>query len=124
MWVKMTTEEMAASRRRKIRSKLFDDVIMTLFATTVVSFIPSWRENQNLHFRPLGEAVGRFAIGVVPVFVLFVILRRFEGRKPVPTMICPKCEATKFFDGNSACPCGGSFEFLETMTWRNEARFE
>ncbi len=32
-----------------------------------------------------------------------------------PMMICPQCEASKYEDGVTQCPCGGHFEMMESM---------
>ena len=35
------------------------------------------------------------------------------------SMICPKCEATKLEDAVNECSCGGHFENLDTMKWKD-----
>ncbi len=55
-------------------------------------------------------------IGLIVGLIAYGFLFR-ENPPPQSTLMCSKCETTKFEDGDYECPCGGHFVDINTMKW-------
>ncbi|MFN7140251.1 MAG: hypothetical protein ACK4UN_13025 [Limisphaerales bacterium] len=110
MWIKRTEEEMVEEHRRKQRLRLKIAVVAGLFATVIVSILFEVREpGQSRREQLLSKLPWAAGGGLVAGFILYRFIR---GRE---TMICPKCEKTKWNDGDDQCTCGGHFEPIDSM---------
>jgi hypothetical protein len=116
MWVKRTEAELAAERRRQRRSRVRAAVLIGAFFLLMVTCLFGWGESaRRLRvFVPVGELLSRLPFGVVAGIIVSFVFYKW-GSKEQPTMVCPKCEATKYDDGVIDCSCGGRYELMEAM---------
>jgi len=73
---------------------------------------------------PFDEIPVRFTDAMFVGIVIFILCWIIELRYPrpldpnkEPTLVCPKCEKVKEWDGMLPCKCGGHFEDIQTMKW-------
>lgn len=117
MWVKRTELEIAEERRRQRRSRLRVAALVGVFITLMIALTFGWREIEGRHrfTVPTDEILSRLPVSMI--FGAVVALAFYKLVRERPTMICPRCEATKHDDGISKCSCGGHFEMMEGMKY-------
>ena len=64
---------------------------------------------------PRSQLVSRLPFGIFVAGLAAFLFFKWP-RKPA-AMICPKCETTKYDDGNIECACGGHFEKTVEMKY-------
>jgi hypothetical protein len=121
MWVKMTPEELEKARKARAWKSMLVIGIMSIVLTALVAVFPDLKRWQR-HALPFRDAVSNFGEMFVPIFVVCGIGELLRRRGSVSEVICPKCGTAKYFDENMDCACGGRFEFLAEMKWKEECR--
>ena len=116
MWVKRTEAELAAERRRQRRSRVIAAVLagaLFLFMVTC-PFGGGEGARRGRYVVPVSELLSRLPFGIVVGIIAAFVFYKW-GSNERPTMICPKCDATKYDDGIRECSCGGHYELMESM---------
>jgi hypothetical protein len=122
MWVKRTEAEIAEARQHQRRSRLKDAAIFgaVVFPIFLFFFTKSESPQRGTLSVPSEEILPRIPFAFVAAIV-FAFVRYIWQEKPLPVVICPECEATKYKDSVSECACGGHFEDIELMKYVPEA---
>ena len=117
MWIKRTEAELAEEQQRQRRRRLRAALLGGAFVLVLVTFFFGWREGgrRGRLTVPVRELLSRLPFAVTAGTVCSFILYKWERKRP--TVICPKCETTKYDDGIMQCSCGGHFEPIETMKY-------
>ena len=117
MWVKRTEAELAEERRRQHRSRLRVAFLSGAFVLILVTFFCGGREaaRRGRFTVPVAELLSRLPFAIAAGAISSFGFYKWERERP--TMICPKCEATKYEDGVIQCSCGGHYEPMEGMKY-------
>jgi hypothetical protein len=121
MWIRRTAHELAQEVRKQKRARLRNSIFIGGFFAVFTSLFRGWSEfgtRRGLIVSP-NEIPDRIPFAVICGIIVAIVYLKFY--KPRVTMICPKCEQTKFDDGNSVCSCGGTFEKLIEMKFINSS---
>ncbi len=115
MWVRCAPDELELRRKergwRRVKEAAVCAALMSLFLILVYWERPTRTFNALTPGEEwLSRAPAAIAVGAL---VWFLLLRE----KPRPTVICPKCEATKYHDGILVCQFGGRFEKVDELKW-------
>jgi hypothetical protein len=116
MWQKRTKEELAEAQKRNRRSRIISVFVITLPTTAVMAAVID-PKGLHPHLAGLTGFGLRFIVIFVPMLISVSIVLSFKNRNRLPTMICPRCETSKYFDGVTACSCGATFQKLDEMKW-------
>lgn len=117
MWVKKTSKEIVEFRKIRNRSSFITVVGMTVFFTLLLGFFPGWKKGQTSPV-PLALACKHCVKCILPVFLLVSVVEFFGRGAKTPEVICPKCGTVKYLGEMANCPCGGQFELLAEMKWK------
>lgn len=118
MWVKKSPEEL--QKPFPIKRRLLGALALGSFVfigSTTFGGIYYYGATGHL-FCSFQEMASRTPLGLLFSIIVGSLFYWFSGRKspsPKGVLLCQKCEKTKFDDGILDCPCGGSFENLQTM---------
>ena len=119
MWVKRTEKEILAAQTKAKRRRLHGSILAGAVFCAVLTFLPGRGRRQSGYtslFLPMREIHDylpvTLSIGIIGGWLFYHFLSK--SRKSV---ICTRCEKTKFEDSETKCSCGGHFEDLETMKW-------
>ena len=117
MWVKRTDAEIAEERERRRRTRLRGAVLFGFFVLFIITCFFGWREaaDRSRFTSPVVELLSRLPFALVAAIICAFLSYKLDRKRPM--MICPKCEATKYEDGVTACSCGGRFEKMEMMKY-------
>lgn len=110
MWVKRTEAEIAEERKQQRRRRLRAAMLFGAFIFVTFTFYSGRRHGRLLVHA--NEILSHLPFAVMVGFIGTLMWYNLE-RKPM--MICPQCEASKYEDGVTQCPCGGHFEMMESM---------
>lgn len=119
MWVKRTPEELARMETQRRRKRVQWACVAAVIALLAVTFTQSrWRSQRQLWLVSSEDIPGHLVFAI-PISLLMGVFGYWLdlGRSRRTVMVCPKCEATKHADTERVCPCGGTFEDMETMKW-------
>ncbi len=121
MWVKKPPEELKKRQRQKSR-------ILGSLGLGIIIFLGCVFTNGGgigyalrgtyfkLHLYEIIDSIPiALLIGLIVGLMGYWLLPKETTNQVV--FICPKCENTKFYDGNLNCQCGGHFENILTMKW-------
>ena len=116
MWVKMTEQEVRASKRIKWQRLIRFGIVGGCFAVFMILFHPVWENSHRAgRVRSLEElkvlAPVMFAVGVLLGLFFYVVPK--ERRR----LSCLECGATTPAGGIDTCSCGGAFEDIRRHTW-------
>ena len=119
MWVKKSPEELQKPMPQRNRI-LGASAIAAVVFIGITTFGGIYCYGATGHFfHTLDVIVDRTPIGLLISMIVGSLIYWLSGRKTAPPqgelLMCPKCEKTKFDDEVLDCPCGGSFEHLQTM---------
>jgi len=117
MWIKRTEAELAEEQRRQRRSRLRAALLFGAFVLLLVTFFFGGREalRRGRFTVPVGELLSRFPFAIAAGAISSFVFYKWERKRP--TMICPKCERSKYDDGVIQCSCGGHYEPMEGMKY-------
>ncbi len=121
MWVKKSKEEpqKSMSQKSRMRASLSVAALCFILITTFRGIIGYGATGQLFHY--FYEIADRTPVALLISSAIGLTIYWLSGKKSAApkgeTLMCPKCEATKFDDGDYECPCGGHFEDLNTMKW-------
>jgi len=130
MWVKYTPDEFVAiTAKRKTdsdRLSFFVRVSVAVLLCGLFLFVP--RSSRRFGFRPALLDVGQIhgfsqVLKIVGVFLAVAGIAALPFWKTIfassaskrRAMVCMKCEACKFDDGDDCCSCGGEFVPADTV---------
>jgi hypothetical protein len=117
MWVKRTDEEILAAKIQSKRLRRYGAIVIGVIVCALITFFRGrgWSAHYASNRVPLDEIPTRLPLAFVFGFLFGWFFYRRPSRRR--TVVCPKCEKTKFEDSQWDCPCGGHFEDVETMKW-------
>ncbi len=117
MWVKRTDEEILAGQAKAKRLRLYGAIAMGVAVCVLLAFFrgKGWSFHYGSPYVPLEDVPNRLPLAAIFGFLFGWFFYHFPRRRK--TVICPKCEKTKFEDSQLDCSCGGHFENIETMKW-------
>ena len=125
MWIKKSSEELRKDQNKdsyatkRIREALSLFAFTSFFFTFFLGWV-GYGVKGRLFVNSYEEIIRRLPIGIVAGVILGVLYYIFGGKSGTqaePTLICPKCEKVKEWDGMLPCKCGGHFEDIQTMKW-------
>jgi len=121
MWVKKTAEELKQEELSEAKRKfpLFYVLIGSLVITAIMAGLGF------LGSRFVESPAPLYTIEELPLYLPFFFIFGFilcscialSKQKARKTVICPKCEKSKFADDNNQCDCGGQFEHISILKW-------
>ena len=116
MWIKRAQEEIEHMRGGRRRHRRNTAILLGLLTIAIHVFFFGGAEWPHLgrFFVTLREMPSRLALGCL-LGVVFGAFYYFCPGKP--TVVCPKCGATKYGNQSEGCSCGGQFERIEEMRW-------
>lgn len=118
MWVKRTPSEIQEVKRKQQQVRRRGALIVGLFAFVLLIFLFTGGEAaiKGKHIVPSHQLIHRlpeaFLGGLLSGVTAYMVQKKRR------TMVCPKCESTKYEDANIQCPCGGRYELMEEMKWQ------
>jgi hypothetical protein len=120
MWVKRTEQELEAAKQDAKRQRRLLAILVGGLVCLGVAFLHarSWRRHgYTSAFVSLDEVPGRlpFSLAIGVIIGLIFYWSKPASRK---TVICPRCEKSKWQDSETECPCGGHFEDIKTLIWK------
>ena len=117
MWLKRTPEKVADVKRKQRLERIRISVVVGLLMTLMISLLFGWGEAyyRGRIFVPLDEIVNRLPFSLLVGLIAGVVCFLPGPRKR--TVVCPKCDTTKYVDGSLDCSCGGHFEDMDEMKW-------
>jgi hypothetical protein len=119
MWVKRTKQELAAAKLEAKRGRRFLAILLGGVLCLGFTFLHGkyWSRRYSSVFVSLDEVPHRLPFslvgGVLAGFLFY--LSKPASRK---TVVCPRCDKTKWQDSQMECSCGGHFEDIETLKWK------
>ncbi len=116
MWVKMNSDDIVAARQKEKKQDVIQILGLAVILTILTAAICD-PKGYHPHVATLVEFAARFMILFIPIVIVCAIIVRFTKRGKRRTVICAKCESTKYDDGVLTCSCGGQFESLARMKW-------
>ena len=124
MWVKRTTEEIAAAKRRERMGRIKLGILLglicfviSLFKYTKGEFVQSGQ--WFVSFKNISARIPMALFyGVAMAGAGYFIVTVFPNRG----YVCPKCGKVKAKDGIRECVCGGNFEDMDVMKWRGPVK--
>jgi hypothetical protein len=128
MWVSKTPEECKTDKQRSHRKQKRTTLLVVLGIVVMMTcFRGGFKSAKGFDVVPFDEMLVRFVGILVPaIFFLFLFwitearLAKSDDEESEPTLVCPKCEQVKAWDGYLPCECGGRFVDIKTMKWVEE----
>ena len=123
MWIKRTPEELTQLKAKRQRARWQVAALIGLLTLLGGTFTHSrysrYRMGGGTWLVSKEEIPSHFRFAFPAAMLMsglayWINLGRSRGSS---TVICPKCESTKYVDSNPYCTCGGAFVEIETMKW-------
>jgi len=117
MWIKRTSDEIGARRRRVRRFRRYGALGLAVFTFIVVGLIYAvWNRTGPGHWQmPAQVRREQWLMSLLAGLSTatgFLLLQ--EDRL---TLRCPRCGTTKHGENQTACECGGQLEDAENLKW-------
>jgi hypothetical protein len=120
MWIKRTEQEIAAAKLEAKRGRRFISILLGVVVCLGFAFvhIKTRRNPSNTSaFVSLDEIPSRLPFSIVGG-VIAGLLFYWSNALTRKTVVCPRCEKTKWQDSQTECSCGGHFEDVQTLRWK------
>ena len=116
MWVDRTQEEIEKVRQQRLYQDIGVASFVWIISTILIAAFPKRKELGGMIDPIAMDEIARripVAMGIgIGIALIYLYYRRQRQ-----TLICPKCDSTKFSDGHGTCSCGGQFRPLDEMKW-------
>jgi len=127
VWVKKTTEEVAAYLEKERKDARFYALLLAAFVWVLVTAALSggWIFSLRAGFMVQRSASGSFwtrlpimAVVALPFSIwLYRRDRRAQLEKSASTTVCTTCDSISEGNAGSVCACGGPFVLRSTVKW-------
>ncbi len=125
MWIQKTAEERKADKQRSRRKYKRTIFFLVFGMVAAITFFRGGIEaaTKGSYLVPVDEMPVRFVDAlmlIIPIVLLSLIFgtrSKPDDEDSEPTLVCPKCDRVKAWDGFLPCQCGGRFVDIRTMKW-------